>query len=242
MKRIVAWMDRQLYPEYESNWDDTLFRAEVLKVLKPEHVLLDVGAGAGIVSQMNFRGVAQRVTGIDLDPRVASNPYLDDSMIAGAESIPYPDNAFDVVIADNTLEHFENPKLAFEEIARVLKPGGFFLAKTPNKWHYMPIIARITPHWFHESVGRLRGRMETDTFPTLYRSNTLRTISRHARCAGLRTKGFKLIEARPEYLRFAFPAYFVGWVYERIVNSTPALQSFRILIIAILQKPVKASQ
>src|SRR5436305_9526151 len=113
MKQIVTWLDHELYPEYESIWDDTLLRAEVLKGLKREHVLLDVGAGAGIVSLMNFRGLAQRVTGIDLDPRVASNPYLDDWMIAGAESIPYSDNAFDVVIADNTLEHFENPRLAF---------------------------------------------------------------------------------------------------------------------------------
>jgi len=35
---------------------------------------LDLGAGAGIVSQMNFKGIASRVCGIDPDERVLSNP------------------------------------------------------------------------------------------------------------------------------------------------------------------------
>jgi len=56
----------------------------------------------------------------------------------------------------------------FRDIARVLKPGGVFLFKTPNKTHSMPTLARLTPHRFHPFVNRLRGRVEADAFPTRY--------------------------------------------------------------------------
>ena len=125
-------------------------------------------ARAGIVQQTNFRGLAARVCGVDLDPRVVDNPMLDEGKIADAGGIPYPDAAFDVVFADNVLEHLPDPLAVFREIARVLKPGGVFLFKTPNKTHYMPTIARLTPHRFHQFVNRLRGRAEIDTFPTRY--------------------------------------------------------------------------
>ena len=54
---------------------------------------------------MNFRGLAARVCGVDLDPRVVDNPMLDEGKIADAGGIPYPDAAFDLVFADNVLEH-----------------------------------------------------------------------------------------------------------------------------------------
>jgi len=40
-------------------------------------------------------------------------------------SLPYPDNTFDYVIADMVIEHVEgNPQHVFDELKRVLKPGG----------------------------------------------------------------------------------------------------------------------
>ena len=147
-------LDRALYPSYARNWDDQLFRERILQRLTPTAVILDLGAGAGIVQQMNFRGLAARVCGVDLDPRVIDNPMLDEGKIADAGGIPYPDATFDLVFADNVLEHLPDPLAVFRDIARVLKPGGVFLFKTPNKTHYMPTIARLTPHRFHQFVNR----------------------------------------------------------------------------------------
>jgi hypothetical protein len=73
----------------------------------------------------------------------------------------------------------------YKEVVRVLKPGRVLLFKTPNKWHYMPTIARMTPHGFHQFVDRMRGRAEVDTFPTRYRSNTKGDVERLAQHAGL---------------------------------------------------------
>src|SRR5262249_37754350 len=160
----------------------------------------DLGAGAGIVPQMNFRGLAAHVCGVDLDPRVVTNPALDEGRIANVEQLPYGNDRFDIVFSDNVLEHLTEPARVLGEVARVLRPGGVFVFKTPNKWHYMPTIARLTPHRFHQWFNRLRGRAQTDTFPTRYRANSERDIQRLAASAGLLVERVELIEGRPEYL------------------------------------------
>jgi SAM-dependent methyltransferase len=237
MSRCVEALDRWFYPGTGDNWDDELFRLRIASRISAASVVLDLGAGAGIVERMNFRGVAAKVCGIDLDCRVLENPYLDDANVAGGESIPYRDATFDVVFSDNVLEHLDEPGVVFGEISRVLRPGGVFLFKTPNKFHYMPLIARLTPHRFHGFVNRLRGRETVDTFPTRYRANSRRSIAELARQAGLKVETIELIEGRPEYTRIFCPLYLLGIVYERVVNAFSILGSLCILMIGVLSKP-----
>lgn len=229
-------MDRFWYPNYERNWDDQLFRLRILQYLNPDSKVLDLGAGAGIVLQMDFRGHAAKICGVDLDPRVVDNPMLDEGRVADAGGIPYGDALFDVVFSDNVLEHLNEPLQVFREVYRVLKPGGVFLFKTPNKWHYMPTIARMTPHRFHQFVNHLRGRDEVDTFPTCYLANTKTDVTRLAIAAGFGVEHIERVEGRPEYLRMTEFTYLIGTVYERLVNSTRLLEPFRILLVGVARK------
>ena len=123
----------------------------------------------------------------------------------------------------------------------MLKPGGVFLFKTPNRRHYMPTIARMTPHWFHAYMNRLRGRAEVDTFPTRYRANSLSDVTRLAAGSGLVLERIERVEGRPEYLRMTWPTYVVGVAYERLVNSTEIFAPIRILLVGSLRKPVNLS-
>ncbi|NJL60106.1 MAG: class I SAM-dependent methyltransferase [Desulfobacteraceae bacterium] len=90
-----------------------------------------MGAGAGILPQLNFKGKVSQVCGIDPDERVLHNPYLDEAIVATGESVPYPDEKFDIVFSANVFEHLSDPIKVFREIYRVLKPGGLFLFKHP---------------------------------------------------------------------------------------------------------------
>jgi len=45
-----------------------------------------------------------------------------------------PENAADVVISFETLEHIEDPRAFVAEAARVLSPGGRFICSVPNQW------------------------------------------------------------------------------------------------------------
>ena len=147
----IESLDSRWYPQFKTNWDNQIFREFILTRIDDRKSVLDFGAGRGHVPHMNFKGLVNFVAGVDPQRSVFENPYLDDARILELPSavIPYEDATFDVVFADNVMEHVSDPVTTFREIRRVLKPGGFFLAKTPNKFHYIPLIARCTPTWFH---------------------------------------------------------------------------------------------
>ncbi len=235
---LTEWFDKNLYPEYTNNWDDIYFRKVILDIIKPNYFCLDYGAGRGNVEYMNFKGLVKHMCGVDPAEDVISNPYLDDAKVLCLKknTISYPDDTFNLVISDNVMEHIENPGIVFKEISRVLINNGVFLAKTPNKWHYMPLVARITPTWFHKYYNSLRGRKDNDTFPTRYMCNTKKDVYRYAQEAGLKVLRVDFIEGRPEYLRINPIAYLIGFLYEQVVNKVPGLSKFRCVMIFELQK------
>ena len=234
---LSRWLDEKWYPGISGNWDDALLRQRVLQHVGPAVRLLDLGAGAGIVPQMNFKELVAHAAGVDLDERVCANPFLHAGHIGAIESLPLPDQSFDVVVCDNVLEHLDQPARVFAEVRRVLRPGGVFLAKTPNRHHYMPLIARATPLWFHRFINRARGRASIDTFPTRYRANSRKDLARLAREAGLEIASLQTVEGRPEYLRMWPVTYVAGHLYERLVNRFAALAGVRVILIVEMRRP-----
>lgn len=239
MSRLTDLMDRRLYPTYEAWWDASRFRDVLEQRLKPSDTVLDYGAGAGSGFPIKVKGKVLKIVGVDPDAAVMSNPYLDEAKILPIPSgvIPYPDATFDVVFAKDVVEHLPDPEQAFKEIHRVLRPGGLFIAKTPNRWGYVAVLSRMTPHWFHVFYNRLRGVDEHDVFPTLYKCNTRARVRSVAAAAGFSVNSIELWEGRPEYLRMNAIFYTVGFLYERIVNASRMFEGIRVVMSFVLQKP-----
>ena len=150
--------------------------------------------------------------------------------------MPFDDNYFDIIFCNNVFEHIEFPDKVLSEIFRVLKKEGCFLFKTPNKFHYMPLIASITPLWFHKIYNSIRGREMEDTFPTHYKLNSKKDIKNELNKYGFKNTTIKLKEGRPEYLRISSFTYLFGIFFERVVNKFKVFSGFRILIIGRTQK------
>jgi ubiquinone/menaquinone biosynthesis C-methylase UbiE len=207
--------------------------------VQPSDEILDVGAGTGQLSSYAFKGEVKQMVGVDLDPRVTDNPLLDQGVVADVYQLPFESNRFDLAFAIYVLEHIREPDRLVREISRVLRPGGMFFALTPNRHHYVSLIAALTPTRFHRWYNRKRGRAEEDTFPTYYRMNSRRTLRRQFGQVSFHAVHLSTIEVQPNYLTFCTPAFLLGAAYERLVNSTEWLSFARVNIIAIFRKEDK---
>jgi SAM-dependent methyltransferase len=103
--------------------------------IEPGSVVLDLGCGAGtdllIAAQMT--GPAGRVIGVDMTPTMLdrardsatemglTNVDLHESLI---ETLPLDDGSVDVVISNGVIDLVPDKDAVFDEIDRVLRPGG----------------------------------------------------------------------------------------------------------------------
>ena len=95
--------------------------------------LLDIGCGPGVAARYAAR-LGANVTGVDpaavmlrvarLVPSSSRVRYLD----GRAEALPVHDDAMNVVWSLSTVHHWSDIDRALDEVARVLRPGGRFLA------------------------------------------------------------------------------------------------------------------
>ncbi|MEO8085696.1 MAG: class I SAM-dependent methyltransferase [Bacteroidota bacterium] len=235
-KAIINFIDKRFYSQFPVNWDNKLFRKKILAVIKPQDVMLDLGAGSGYVKEMNFKNEVREVTGIDMDPDISKNPFLHQYVFGSVYDLSdFEKEKFDVIICNSVIEHIENPEKFVSELSRVLKPGGYFLAKTPNRNNYMPLAARLTPLSFHKWYNKKRGRPEEHTFPTYYRLNTSRAVKKYFSVNVFESVRIETFEGPPSYLRFNFIFYLIGWIYERMVTIFN-LDSFKMVMIFSAKK------
>jgi SAM-dependent methyltransferase len=236
----VARLDRTFYPDTPKGWDDDLFRDAIRRHIDGETVMLDLGAGRGANPRLRFKDEVREICGVDVDPIVLENTDVHDARVIEADGrIPHEDDRFDCIVSSYVLEHVEDPATFFAEVARVLRPGGVFVSRTPNRLHYVALIATLTPQRFHVWVNEKRGRPGLDTFPTFYRANTPNAVRRWAARAGLTVDEISRHEGRPEYLRFNALTYAAGIAYERIASSGRLFEWMRPLMISVLRKPAR---
>jgi 2-polyprenyl-3-methyl-5-hydroxy-6-metoxy-1,4-benzoquinol methylase len=191
-RRLVRRLRRQLGPRFQG--------ARLLEV--------GCAAGALLVSLAEERALS--VHGVEPDrvnAAVARERLGDRIRVGTLESVRHEEQSFDVVYADQVIEHVLDPGRFLAECRRVLAPGGVLLLATPN---FAGLSARVLGLGWKELIPREHIRMFT---PRALRFYLERADLRRVRVA---TQGLFPIRRRDG--RDLLPLCRGGWP-ERIVSK-----------------------
>jgi SAM-dependent methyltransferase len=145
----------------------------VPRLLKTD--LFDEAVSGGLYPLLGER--AEQVVGVDLSPGVVQAagrrcPGLE-SHVADVRTLPFDDDAFDVIVSISTLDHFESQReipIALRELARVLRPGGALLLTLDNLAHPAVWLRSILPQRLLRGLGLVPYRVGATCGPARLRA------------------------------------------------------------------------
>jgi len=213
------------------------YKARVAELVQPGMRLLHAGCGWDKLDVSRPYTSTCRVVGVDLDPRVASM-FHSEFQLGSLSAMPFEAGTFDLILCEYVVEHLDDPKAAFAEMHRVLRPGGCILILTPNLYSYKAAGAALTPQPFHIWMGRIRyGRgHEADMYPTVYRCNTIARFRHLARETGLEIASCQAVTNGPTWFE-KFPVLFeIFDVIHRGIARWEFLRQLRCALIVELHK------
>ena len=200
--------------------------------------ILEVGARPSH-STSAFLSERGQMDGVDIDPVVEKNDTLTEAWVIEDDRHPCEDEQYDACVSNYVLERPSQPDAHFHEIRRILKPGGGYVFRTPNRFHYVSMVAAWSLHFFHRLVAHRLRALDDDTrdpYPALHRLNTRSSAKKHAETCGFTLKALDMIESTPSCSAASPALFFAGLAYERIVSSSSPLKGLRANLLVTRRK------
>ncbi|HKZ15255.1 MAG TPA: class I SAM-dependent methyltransferase [Solirubrobacterales bacterium] len=140
---------------------------------------LEIGSGTGYFSlNLVQQGLISKLTATDISPGMltqlastATALRLDDvtTVVTEAETLPFDDASFDLVLGHAVLHHIPDLDRAFAEFRRVLRPGGHIVfAGEPSRYgDRLAVLPKrtglvVAPAWRRVVGARVRAVAESD--------------------------------------------------------------------------------
>jgi ubiquinone/menaquinone biosynthesis C-methylase UbiE len=136
--------------------------------------ILDLGAGPGLLSVEIFRKIPQ-ATIIGIDPLIKMlqlakgnvknadfQPF--EPVVGVSENIPLKNNTVDVIASRFSLPYWTQPNKSFQEMMRVLKPGGKVILEALNRDFPTWKLFSIKIHMLFNRAGRDVTRYHVDAY------------------------------------------------------------------------------
>jgi len=165
-KIIKAVFPKLRYSQY-------LYEETLVKHVDETSIWLELGCGHQILPEWrqgvetNLVDKCRSIVGIDYDlPSLEKHRTISKRVRGDISNLPFKDNSFNLITSNMVLEHVEDPLSLFNELRRILKPGGKFVFHTPNKYGYNTIAARLLP----EFAKPTSAAWDAPCFSTVYRS------------------------------------------------------------------------
>lgn len=189
-------------------------RHAILRALPPGRGgdVLDIGTHTGdFTLRIGERTRADRLHGVEFIPAHAEVARARGVMITEADienGLPYEDDHFDVVTANQVIEHLRGTDLFLKEVRRVLRPGGLACISTNNlsSWHnVIALTLGFQPNPMHVSdevivgspLNPEQGASHEDAGRVHLRLFTGRALSELAEHHGLRTEAIRTVGYYP---------------------------------------------
>lgn len=133
------------FAKYYDSFIDKVFRKTYRTIIENidsdlniDHKVLEIGTGTGIIP-FSIHSKVSSIVATDISPemvRIANQKLIRlkikniDFQLQDSYNLTYPDKSFDIVIASNLLHLLYEPEKPINEIKRVLKDNGIFIAPT----------------------------------------------------------------------------------------------------------------
>jgi len=140
------WVGRS----YENQAELALLETIIKSVPNSQkQIMMDIGGGYGRLTQLiapHFRkAILADYSMIELShgQKLLQQKGNVEFLALNAYCIPLKDNALDFIMSVRLIHHLAEPQLFFDQIARVLKPGGTFILEAAHKRHIVAFIKAL---------------------------------------------------------------------------------------------------
>jgi SAM-dependent methyltransferase len=124
--------------QFSTPWYEQLY-GRMKPFVNTQDKVLEVGCATGdFLKYLHHQGF-DNLFGIDIAPLFIKHADKDipfDLRAGSAEQIPFDDHLFDCLVMDQVLEHVPDPRQAFKEARRVVRPGGTLCIALPDAGRY----------------------------------------------------------------------------------------------------------
>lgn len=139
-----GWYERERHHGYHAMIDE--LEAGLIADRCVGRDVLEVGCGTGLILERLVQKTADRpksLTGLDLSMGMARQAHgRGHTVVQGsATCLPFASSSFDVAYSFKVLAHVPDIRLALQEMARVLRPGGLLVAELYNR-HSLRFVAK----------------------------------------------------------------------------------------------------
>ena len=136
---------------------------ELLKI-EPGEYVIDLGCGTGeeVLAASLLVGSNGKAIGLDMTPEMLEKAVDSSSccelnntefVLGDIDSLPFEDNFADAIMSNCVINHAEDKSKVYEEIFRVLKPGGRFVISEPVSVADLPDEIKNDPQKWGECFG-----------------------------------------------------------------------------------------
>jgi phosphatidylethanolamine/phosphatidyl-N-methylethanolamine N-methyltransferase len=168
-KQMVTTAYARWAPVYDLVFGPVFERGREAAIAAAEQVggrILEVGVGTGI--SLSRYSANCRLCGVDISEPMLRRAQarvtefglrnVEGLWVMDAEHLSFPDESFDVVVAQYVVTTVPNPEATLDEFARVLKPGGEIVLV--SRVGAEAGLRRALEHWFAPTARKLGWRTE----------------------------------------------------------------------------------